>query len=325
MTVSNPTSETADQTRASLLTTAGVPAATVHDLIERSCRALPHMFRSDRQEFVQTVRRDGSAANGLRPEGDNLRYAAMVALGTAWLEPDRQREILAGLRATDLTATVAARGVTAADLGAGALAAWAAAEVRGEAPAALFDRLVGQIKGSTTQPTVVYAWMLTALVAARELGDFNSAAEQAAERLLAAQGDRACSRTRCPPRPSAGSARMSPASPTRSIRIQALARYSRGHGRSRALGRGQPAAPRAIVDRAGLRRSVVVALRRAHRRRRRGLPGLQRAPARHGADGAVRPARGRRRRPPRRRSRGSALAAHASGDGRRAARRARPA
>jgi hypothetical protein len=189
VTVSNPTSETADQTRASLLTTAGVPAATVHDLIERSCCALPHMFRSDRQEFVQTVRRDASAANGLRPEGDNLRYAAMVALGTAWLEPDRQREILAGLRATDLTATVAARGVAAADLGAGALAAWAAAEVRGEAPAALFDRLLGQIKGSTTQPTVVYAWMLTALVAARELGDFDSAAEQAAERLLAAQGD----------------------------------------------------------------------------------------------------------------------------------------
>jgi hypothetical protein len=189
VTVSNRMSETADKTRIALLARAGGQSATVTDLIDRSCRALPHMFRSDRQEFVQTVRRDPSAASGLRPEGANLRYTAMVALGTAWLEPERQREVLAGLRASDLAATLAARGAATADLGGSALAAWAAAEVRGEAPTALFDRLLGEIKGSTAQPTVIYAWMLTALVAGREFGDFGATVEQAAERLLTAQGD----------------------------------------------------------------------------------------------------------------------------------------
>ena len=161
----------------------------VGDLVARSCRALPQMYRPDRQEFVQTVRRDPPAPGGLRQEGDNLRYGAIVSLGAAWLTVDRQREILAGGTASDLVGVLAQRAVAAVDLGGAALAGWAAAEVRREAPEALFDRLVKEVKRSGAQATVDYAWTLTALLAAQELSDFGTPAEQAAERLLGAQGD----------------------------------------------------------------------------------------------------------------------------------------
>ena len=59
----------------------------------------------------------------------------------------------------------------------------------------------------------------------------------------------------------------------------------------------EPHAPRGSATLQGAARPVVVALRRPRRLRGRGLPRLQRAPARDGADGAARPRRGRRRRP----------------------------
>jgi hypothetical protein len=147
------------------------------------------MFRPDQQEFVQTVRRDPAAAGGLRQEGRNLRYGAIVSLGAAWLTVDRQRKILAGGTASDLAGVLAQRALAAVDLGGAALAGWAAAEVRREAPDALFDRLVREVKRSGAQPTVDYAWTLTALLAAQEFGHFETSAEQAAERLLGAQAD----------------------------------------------------------------------------------------------------------------------------------------
>lgn len=245
MTVSNHFSGTANA-RIELLAGAGGQPATVVDLVDRSCRALPTMFRSDRDEFVQTVRRDATASNGLRPEGNNLRYAAVVALGTAWLDLEQQRHVLAGVQAADLTATVAARGVAAADLGGAALAAWAAAEVRHEAPGALFDRLIREIKGSTTHPTVVYAWMLTALLAARHLGDFGAVAEQAAERLLAAPGDSGLFPHALPPE-TLGRLRSHVGSFADQVYpLQALARYHVATGDRRALDAANRTAARIV-------------------------------------------------------------------------------
>ena len=163
-------------------------SGSVAGLVELAKRGLAEMYRPERR-FVQTIRRDVSAPHGLRAEGENLRYAAIVALGLSHIEQDRQREMLSGITAAELSETVAGRAVSAPDLGAAALASWAAAEVRREAPSDLFARLVGEVKRSLPLPTVDLAWTLTALTTAPALGDFANAAEQAADRLRAAQGD----------------------------------------------------------------------------------------------------------------------------------------
>jgi hypothetical protein len=60
--------------------------------------------------------------------------------------------------------------------------------VCGTAPEPLFDRITQEIKSAGVQPTVDYAWALTALLAARKFREVDAVSEQAAERLLAAQG-----------------------------------------------------------------------------------------------------------------------------------------
>lgn len=163
------------------------PAPDVGKLVGMALRALPHMYRSSRHELVHTVRRDESARGGLRQEGVNLRYAAMVGLGASRTALTTQRHLFAGLTADQLIDSVTIRASSTPDLGAVALAAWAAAEVRSVAPKALFERLVRVVKERTPQSTVECAWTLTALIAARRLGDFAAVAEYAAERLLSAQ------------------------------------------------------------------------------------------------------------------------------------------
>jgi hypothetical protein len=218
---------------------------TVGGLLATACRGLPAMHHPDRQTFVQTVRPAGSS--GLRGEGENLRYAAIVALGTAWLDPARQRDVLAGATAADLAATVAARGVGAADLGAAALSAWASAEIRRDAPEALFGRLQHEVRQGTAQPTVTYAWMLTALLAARSLADFDAAAGQAAERLLEAQGTSGIF-PHALPRETLSRLRAHVGSYADQVYpIQALARYYAVTGHRRALDAANRCAAR-IVD-----------------------------------------------------------------------------
>jgi hypothetical protein len=127
------------------------------------------MYLPDTAEFCQTVRRDQNTTTGLRPEGTNLRYAAIVVLGLTGRNESDQRAVLGGKTAADLARIVAERGAQSADLGATALAGWAAAEVCGVADAAVLDRLINIVAEATPQPTVDYAWTLTALLAARRL------------------------------------------------------------------------------------------------------------------------------------------------------------
>jgi hypothetical protein len=220
-------------------------AQTVDDLVTAACRALPAMYQPDRQTFVQTVRPNGTS--GLRQEGENLRYAAIVALGAAWLDVRRQRDVLAGATAADLAAVVARRGADEADLGAAALAAWARAEVGGDAPGALFGRLVRAVRRSDALPTIDYAWTLTALLAARHIGDFGAAAEQAAERLLAAQGPSGIFPHALPPETLNRFRAHVGSYADQVYPIQALARYHVATGDPRALDAANRCAAR-IVD-----------------------------------------------------------------------------
>lgn len=207
----------------------------VEKLTSMSLRALPAMFRSSSAEYVQTVRRDPAAANGLKQEGENLRYAAIVALGAAQLDEADQRPLFGGRSAFEYTDTVAARGVDAADLGGAALAGWAAAEIRREAPASLFERLVRTVKQATPEPTVDYSWTLTALLAAQPFSAFDTTAEQAAERLMAAQGANGIFPHRLP-RETLGRHRAHVGCYADQVYpIQALARYYAVTGEKRAL------------------------------------------------------------------------------------------
>jgi hypothetical protein len=158
---------------------------TVDKLVGMAIRTLPHMYCHSRDDFVQLVRRDETAENSLRKEGGSLRYTAIVGLGAAWLDQCSQQELLAGMTAHELVRRVVIRAKDTPDLG--ALSGWAAAEVRQDVPHALFNRLVREVEIAAPQPTVHYAWTLTALVAAYRLKDFSTAAHQAAERLMSAQ------------------------------------------------------------------------------------------------------------------------------------------
>lgn len=176
-----------ESARMTSLAAHGAVRPSVDELITLSRRGLPRMYRPQRREFVQTLRRDPHAPSWLHAEGVNLRYAAIVALGAAHLPLAQQQELLAGDTATELAATVAERAMDATDPGAVALGAWVAAEVRDEPEGAVFGRLASLVKAATPVPTVDYAWALTALVAASKMGHYATLAEQAAERLLAAQ------------------------------------------------------------------------------------------------------------------------------------------
>jgi hypothetical protein len=151
-------------------------------------RSLPLMLDAGTLRFAQTVRRDANQPFGIRAEGTNLRYAAIVALGAAWLGVDDQRAMFGGSTAARLAEAVATQARTDADLGAVALAAWAAAEVGEVADDVLLDRLVQTAATDDPVPTVDFAWTLTALLAARKVRDLSDDADRAAGRLLAAQG-----------------------------------------------------------------------------------------------------------------------------------------
>ena len=283
----------------------------VTELVRSSLRGLPKMYNSERVVFAQTVRRDPTAPGGVRAEGDNLRYAAIVALGASRLDEATQREVLAGDTVGDLVGVLAERAVDAIDLGAAALATWAAAETGGTVPRALVRRLEGLGAAAEPAATVDLSWALTALLAVD--APVGPAVTELADRIMSAQGAAGIF-------PHAAAARdpwQTPC-PRRLLRRPGVpdpgARpILRGERRSaRAVG-GEPL--RGPHRRAARPRgAMVVALRRAHRRGRRGLPGVQRAPARHGSDGTVRTGRGRRPRSPRRHRAGAGLAAHPPGD-----------
>jgi hypothetical protein len=136
--------------------------------------------------FVHTVRRDAGGRG--QPEGDNLRYSAMVALGLAYVDEASQRAILDGMTAADLAELTASRAETAKDLGAVALAVWANAEAGGRFSPALVARLQQGFASGAPIETVIAAWTVIAAVAGRRLGDTTKLLADASKRLMSAQG-----------------------------------------------------------------------------------------------------------------------------------------
>ncbi len=166
----------------------------VADLVSLAIRGLPAAFIPDTAEFAQTVRAvRGRRQIELVPEGTNLRYAAIVALGLATRPRQDQAEILEAHPLSELVSVVREHARESTDLGAVALTAWAAAEVAGSPDLTLLSRLAAELASSRPLPTVVASWMLAAAVASLRVS--NEAAGPSAEiaqnsrnRLLAAQG-----------------------------------------------------------------------------------------------------------------------------------------
>jgi len=204
------------------------------ELIALAVRGLSRMHRGG--IFAHTLRSvETSAGKSVRLEGENLRYSAIVALGTACIEEREQRSTLHGFTAADLARNKAAAAKTSDDPGAIALAAWAAAEVAGEFVPVLFERLGAQLRWGGPIATVDCSWTLAAALAARRIGNTEELARMASERLLSGQG------------PSGLFPHMLPASASGRLRahvgcfadqvypIQALARWSMAHSDQAAL------------------------------------------------------------------------------------------
>jgi len=159
----------------------------VSRLMALAVRALAEMYQPDEQHFPQTMRGVRSSEGPqLRPEGDNLRYAAIVALGLAASPRVSQKYVLAGSEASEFAHLVAARAVGREDPGVVALAAWAAAEAAGRVAEELFDDLALRVASNVSMHTVDISWALSAAIAARDLGDTADLASTLANRLLRA-------------------------------------------------------------------------------------------------------------------------------------------
>jgi hypothetical protein len=226
-------------------------AGEIDQLCGLALKALPAMYRPASRQFVQTVRKDPTVDNGLRQEGANLRYAAIAALGLAWTEPSVQLAVLSGSTAAELarhTSELCADPAT--DLGAVALAGWARAETAGEICERVYDRLLTEVRLGTPQPTVDFAWTLTALLAALAVQDrteLRQAAGIAAERLLAAQGSEGIWGHHLPMSVLARYRAHVGCFADQVYPIQALARYARATGDGEALA-GANRGARRIVE-----------------------------------------------------------------------------
>ena len=256
----------------------------------------------DNGEFVFTVTgeavTDQHGPGGgwrLRRAGTSLRYGAITALGLLRLPEPDQRTVLAGMTAIDLVGQQAKRIDEISGLGDAALVCWAAAESGHADLDHALQRLAALDQPERPVDVVSAAWVVSALAAARPLADVERHLAAARQRLLAARGPAVYPHTTGPDTPWYRAHVGSFADQV--YPIQALARLHRSADDPEALavgghrGRGDLPAP-------GRRRPVVVALRLTDRRGRGGLPGVQRAPARDGADGPAGPGRRRRRRAP---------------------------
>ncbi len=165
-----------------------LPTTVVERLVDLGRRGLRAAYDERTRSFPQTMRGSASPTGPvLMPEGTSPRYAAIAALGLSRLPVDQQRDCLAGSTADELTGSVVGRAINASDPGLLALAAWASAEVAGEYAADLFEDLGRRIGSNQPIPTVDLSWILTAAVAAIDLGPTADLARVVAARLMAAQ------------------------------------------------------------------------------------------------------------------------------------------
>jgi hypothetical protein len=163
-------------------------AALVRQLLRLPLRALPQARSAG--EFAFTLY--GTPAPDdqwiVRPSGVSHRYGAIIALGLLRLPGQAQRAVLGGEDCYELIGRMAKRLDTLTSRGDVALLCWAAAAAgHSELPHAL-HRLRELDRRGGPLDVVSAAWVVTALVAAREQADVEQHLAAARSRLLAARG-----------------------------------------------------------------------------------------------------------------------------------------
>lgn len=132
-----------------------------------------------------TTHGDGSVTVGAA--GSSLRYGAISALGAGTLMEDQQRAALGGSTAREFCGPLISAAESSNDPGAVALVCWAAAELGHADASHALARLLAVDDCRGDVPTVQAAWTLTALLAARQVGDAEAALARARDRLLGAR------------------------------------------------------------------------------------------------------------------------------------------
>lgn len=165
----------------------GLGAWTGH-LVSLATRGLATAYDADADRFPQTVRavREPRGVH-LQREGTSLRYASIAALGLSRVPLAQQQEILGGLSADEAAALAVRRAQLCDDIGAIALATWAAAET-GAYARHLVARLWSAVTEGEPLSTVDAAWALTAAVRANAVGDTDDLVAAATARLTGHDG-----------------------------------------------------------------------------------------------------------------------------------------
>jgi hypothetical protein len=164
-------------------------AALIERLLDLAVASLPQAYRDG--EFV--FRLDGARAPDgnwkLTASGTSPRYAAIAALGLLRVDEQAQRGVLAGETCHDLIGALTQSLGEMTSLGDVALVCWAAAEAgHGDLPRAL-GRLSQLDQPAAPCYVVDAAWVVSALVAARQQADVEEHLSRARSRLLAARGE----------------------------------------------------------------------------------------------------------------------------------------
>lgn len=157
--------------------------ALLQRLLKVSQQGLPRMFLPQQGCFAFTRKRQADGTLALA--GRSLRYGAITVLGARHLEESAQRAVFTGRSAAEFTDQMIRQLNDDTNLGDLALVIWAAAEVQAPALATAVDRLrlsSGAGKGAFT---VEAAWVLSAVVAARNQVHVQDLIRPARDRLLA--------------------------------------------------------------------------------------------------------------------------------------------
>lgn len=137
----------------------------VTSMVDLSVRGLPPGYVDGEFVFTRRGRQEPDGTWTAVPEGRSIRYAAIVALGLAALDEERQRAALAGDSLHDLVGRLVKRLPEVTGLGDAALICWAAAE-SGHADLDAALRRLGELDRAGQVFTVEASWALAALVAA---------------------------------------------------------------------------------------------------------------------------------------------------------------
>jgi hypothetical protein len=163
----------------------GDTTALTDRLVALASSGLPKMYRAETDEFAFT-RSFTTSGDRVTAQlsGTSLRYAAIVALGVAWLPAGSQPALLGGHRLHDFVALLVERQAVSRNLGDIALIAWSAAQIGHPLLPEAIRRLREFDRGTAPEYVVEAAWVVSALATARGQADVEEHLAQARQRLL---------------------------------------------------------------------------------------------------------------------------------------------